>query len=47
MGGIYGELLITAYIMFVAILTGFNVMCVLCGRKKENQCQKKTGYTEG
>jgi len=33
MGGIHGKLLITAYILFGAILLGFILMCVIFGRK--------------
>jgi hypothetical protein len=33
MGGLYGKLLITAYILFDTILLGFILMCVVFGRK--------------
>lgn len=33
MGGLYGKLLITAYILFGTILLGFILMCVIFGRK--------------
>ena len=33
MGGLYGKLLIAAYITFSTIMLGFIVMCVVFGRK--------------
>jgi len=37
MGGLYGNLLIAAYITFCAILLGFIVMCVVFGRKGDKK----------
>ncbi|OHB69933.1 MAG: hypothetical protein A2W17_00145 [Planctomycetes bacterium RBG_16_41_13] len=36
MGGIYGKLTITAFILFVAIQVGFIIMCVAFGRRNKN-----------
>ncbi|MDN3514274.1 MAG: hypothetical protein NG747_07730 [Candidatus Brocadia sp.] len=33
MGGFYGKLLITAYIVFGTIMLGFILMCIVFGRK--------------
>jgi len=40
MGGLYGKLLIAAYITFCAILLGFIVMCVVFGRKGDKKSLK-------
>lgn len=37
MGGLYGKLLIAAYITFCTILLGFIVMCVVFGRKGDKK----------
>lgn len=39
MGGLYGKLLITAYILFGAILLGFVLMCVILGKKSDKTPQ--------
>jgi hypothetical protein len=36
MGGIYGKLTITAFILFVAIQVGFIIMCAAFGRRNKN-----------
>lgn len=41
MGGFYGKLLITAYIIFSAILLGFILMCVVFGRRRNRASLKK------
>lgn len=41
MGGIYGKLMITAYVLFVAILAGFVIMCVVLGRRGEKAANSK------
>jgi len=41
MGGIYGKLMITAYILFAAILSGFIIMCVVLGKRREKASDSK------
>jgi uncharacterized membrane protein len=45
MGGFYGKLLITAYIMFCAILLGFILMCTIFGRRNGFSCEKNHAET--
>ncbi len=52
MGGLYGKLLITAFIVFCAILLGFILMCVVFGRRRnevscENQIKPFQPETHG
>lgn len=34
MGGLYGKLLITAFITFVAVISGFIIVCMVQGKKR-------------
>ncbi|MFN3531575.1 MAG: hypothetical protein ACK41Q_03545 [Candidatus Brocadia sp.] len=40
MGGLYGKLLITAFIVFCAILLGFILMCIVLRRRNGVSCEK-------
>jgi len=40
MGGLYGKLLIAAYITFASVALGFIVMCVVFGRKGDKKSLK-------
>ena len=40
MGGLYGKLLIAAYITFCTVMLGFIVMCVVFGRKGDTKIVK-------
>lgn len=46
MGGFYGKLLITAYIIFCVILLGFILMCTVFGRRRNGfSCEKNHADT--
>lgn len=41
MGGLYGKLLIAAFITFDTIILGFIVLCVVLGRKSNKTSSQK------
>lgn len=40
MGGLYGKLLITAFIAFCTILLGFILICIVFGRRNGVSCER-------
>jgi len=41
MGGIYGKMLIAAYIAFITVMLGFIVLCIVVGRRDDKTASHK------